>query len=91
MHNLARRRTEVAKNMDRQLRSIVDYDEVHGRWVRYCKSAFRQWRDQIKTHPVHLKEYGSDIPAASYEQIMANTYIGWNEDWARKIEDWLTE
>lgn len=89
VHNLAGRRAEVAGNMDRELRSIVDYEEVHGRWVRYCKSAFRQWREQIKTRPIHLKEYGSDIPAAGYEQIMANTYIGWNDEWARKIEDWL--
>jgi arylsulfatase K len=89
VHNLADRRAEVTGNMDRQLRSIVDYDEVNGRWVRYCKSAFRQWRDQIKTHPVKLKEYGSDITAANYEQIMANTYIGWNDDWAKKVEDWL--
>lgn len=91
VHNLARRRPEAAGEMDRRLRSIVDYDEVHDRWVRYCKSSFRRWRDRLRTHPIHLKEYGADIPDAGYEQIMANTYIGWNDRWAGRVEDWLGE
>ena len=91
VHNLAKQRADVAREMDRRLRSFVDYNEVHNRWVRYCKASFKQWRDQLKTHPVHLKEYGVNIPHASYEQIMANTYIGWNSNWAKKIDDWLKE
>jgi arylsulfatase K len=91
VHDLADLRTSMVNEMDRRLRSIVDYEEVHGRWLQYCRTAFRQWRGQVTTQPVHLKEYGADIAAASYEQIMANTYIGWDERWSKKLDDWLAE
>jgi len=89
VRNMAAARPEIAEAMDRQLRSIVDYEEVHRRWVRYCKAAFRRWRDGLERHPIHLREYGADIPDAGYEQIMANTYLGWSDTWARRIDEWL--
>ena len=91
IHNLARRRPEIARLMDRRLRETVDYPEVHRRWIRYCKAAFAKWRERLQKHPIHLKEYGADIPRAGYEQVMANIYLGWDAKWEARLDAWLAE
>jgi len=89
IHNLAQKRSGVARRMDDRLRAIVDYPQVHQRWIQYCKESFRKWRQEILAKPIHLHEYGADILQATYQQILANTYLGWNDSWSRKLDRWL--
>ena len=36
-----------------------------------------------------LFEYGAKNPHASYEDVIENTYKGFNEEDAEKLEEWL--
>ncbi|MHC4527799.1 MAG: hypothetical protein ACYS29_07975, partial [Planctomycetota bacterium] len=67
------------------------YQQVHRRCIKYGKDSFVQWRRQIAAYPIHLKEYGADIENASYQQIMANCYIGFKPHHQAKLEKWLNE
>jgi arylsulfatase K len=87
--NLARTRTDVVKRMDVQLMKILDYHEVHRRVIAYDKTSFRAWREGVKQKPIPLREYGAKKDAATYEEVMANCYLGWSDEHERQLERWL--
>ncbi len=91
IHNLASTRGEIAREMDRELRRIVDYEEVHERCIAYDKAAFRKWRERARAGEFTDTSYGRspDNPATTYEEIMANTYVGWSEEHEDKLNRWL--
>jgi choline-sulfatase len=91
IHNLASTRGEIAREMDRELRRIVDYEEVHERCIAYDKAAFRKWRERARAGEFSDTSYGRspDNPATTYEEIMANTYVGWSEEHEDKLNCWL--
>ncbi len=89
--NLAARRPEVVAKMDEELRRQVDYPAVHRRVIDYDKASFRRWRDDVKAHPIPLHEYGANKEAATYDEVMANCYVGWTAEHEKKLEAWLAE
>lgn len=89
IYNLAPVEPQVVSQLDAQLHRIVDYKQVHARCIEYDKNSFIKWRRQVKAHPIHLKEYGADIKNATYEQIMANCYIGFTDEHEAKLDKWL--
>ncbi len=93
VRNLASSRNDVAESMDRELRGIVDYEEVHERCMRYSREAFRKWRERAMAGEFSDKTYGrsSDDPATTYEEIMANCYIGWSQEHEEKLNKWLEQ
>ncbi|MFP4029632.1 MAG: sulfatase [Candidatus Brocadiia bacterium] len=93
IHNLAESRPEIVQQMDKKLRDIVDYEEVHERCIRYDKESFREWRKQAKAGQFTDTSYSrsADDPATTYEEIMANAYVGWSEEHEEKLNRWLEE
>ncbi|MHA1681765.1 MAG: sulfatase family protein [Promethearchaeota archaeon] len=89
INNLAAENGDVVKDLDVQLRKIVDYNVVHAEWQSYCKDAFRKWREDVRANPVRLFEYGAAKPRASYDEVMANTYKGWTKEHEAQLERWL--
>ncbi len=89
IHNLALLRPDTAKELDAELRRIVDYPQVHKRCMAYNRKSFLQWRKKVKAHPIALKEYGADKQKATYDEIMANCYMGWTPEHEAKLERWL--
>jgi len=89
IRNLARAKPDIVKQLDADLRRIVDYEQVHKRCMAYNKDSFLQWRQQVKAYPIRLKEYGADKEKATYDQVMANCYIGWSPEHEAKLERWL--
>jgi len=88
--NIAAKRPDIVKQMDAELREICDYNEVHKRRVAYDKRSFIQWRRNVRANGVPLREYGANIDNASYEQVMANSYMGWGPEHEAKLERWLS-
>jgi len=83
-----RARPDVADQMNRALREIVDYQAVDAKAKQYDKGAFTQWRDE-------QREEGS------YIQNMSCIFSGWDDlgeadisQWTGRHEDvinqWLT-
>lgn len=92
LHNLAETRPEVLEEMDRKLRRVVDYDEVHRRVIAYDKAAFREWRERAKHGEFSTEEYGNEgKPLTTYEGIMKNSYRGFGPEHEAKLERWLQE
>lgn len=89
VRNLARTRADVVKRMDAELMKLVDYHEVHRRVIAYDKASFRAWREAVKQKPIPLREYGAKKDAATYEEVMANCYLGWSEEHEHQLERWL--
>ena len=91
VRNLASERPEVAQQMDRELRSIVDYEEVHQRVIKYDRASFREWRERAKagefTDSSYSRKHGE--PATTYEEIMANAYVGYSQEHEEKLNRWL--
>ena len=87
IENLASDCTNVAKEMEKLLKSIVDYEKIYWRVEEYNKKSFKDWRS-------HHKVQGD------YYKLMSKIFSGWNnisEDeikpWSEKeekiIEEWL--
>ncbi len=91
--NLASTRKEVAEAMERDLRGIVDCEEVRRRCMRYNKAAFRAWREQARAGRFRDATYSrsQDNPATTYEEIMANCYVGWSKEHEEKLDCWLND
>jgi arylsulfatase K len=91
IRNLAASRPEVAESMDEELRSMVDYEEVHRRVMRYDREAFREWRERAKAGEFRDTSYSrsAENPATTYEEIMANCYVGWSQEHEEKLNAWL--
>ena len=87
--NVAAKRPDIVKQMDAQLREICDYNEVHKRRVAYDKKSFIKWRENIKKTPIPLREYGANKDKATYDEVMANSYMGWTPQHEAKLNRWL--
>jgi arylsulfatase K len=93
VRNLASDNPEVVESMDGQLRELVDYEEVHERVMRYNRESFKNWRERARTGEFTDTSYsrGIDNPARTYEEIMANCYLGWSKEHEEKLERWLRQ
>lgn len=93
VENVASSREDVVRDMDGKLRSIVDYEEVHDRVIRYDKAAFREWRRYARAGEFSDASYSRspENPAETYEEIMANVYVGWSEEHEKKLNRWLED
>ncbi len=93
VRNLADSREEVAEDMDQELRAMVDYEEVHRRCIEYDKKAFKEWRRKAKRGEFRDTSYSrsDENPATTYEEIMANCYVGWSQEHEEKLNKWLEE
>jgi len=91
IRNLSRATSDVAGRMDRELRAIVDYEKVHQRCMRYNRESFREWRRRAKAGEFSDSSYSRspDNPATTYEEIMANCYVGWSAEHEAKLNRWL--
>ena len=89
--NVAPRQPDVAARMDRELRQIVDYDEVHQRRLHYDRTSFRQWEKEVAEGKHSTREYGWSRPgpADTYDEIIRNTYMGWSDEHERQFRTWL--
>jgi len=73
--DLAEARPDVAKEMDRALRELVDYEAVDARAKEYDRHACRAWRD--------------GVPRAECQEAMTRIFRGYGEADERKVEAWL--
>ncbi len=73
--NLAEARPDVVQQMDRLLRSVVDYEAVDAKVKAYDRRSFRQWREQMKAKGL-------------YEKTMARIFSGWDNLPADAITPW---
>ncbi|MHC4623100.1 MAG: sulfatase-like hydrolase/transferase [Planctomycetota bacterium] len=89
INNLARLKPEIVRQFDADLRRIIDYEQVHRRCMEYNRKSFLRWREEVKAHPIALNEYGANKEKATYDEIMANCYIGWTPEHEAKLERWL--
>ena len=90
--DLSGERPDVARRLDTDLRSLVDYEQVHRDWTAYCKEAFRQWRRQALRGLYVDGAYAlRGNPSSDYWQIMDNCFTGYNQDDEEVVEQWLND
>jgi arylsulfatase K len=89
--DLTKTRQEVVRELDAELRSIVDYDQCNRDWIAYCKEEFRQWRRQAK-RGLHVDEsYALEgNPSTDYREIMDNCFTGYDQGDEKIVEKWLS-
>jgi arylsulfatase A-like enzyme len=75
VQNLASARPDVVRELDAQLRKLVDYAAVDARVKAYDRQSFRQWREEMKA-------------TGRYEQTMARLFSGWDNVPAAKVHPW---
>ena len=90
LNDLASAEPDITSRLDKELRDIVDYQQTHQDWLRYCKEAFREWRRQAKRGMFTDCTYGlADNPSNDYWKIMDNAFTGFNEEDDKKLEEWI--
>ena len=78
IHNLSREKPEIVEQMDKELRSITDYEE-HDRLVKaYDKDSFRVWRDCHKAF-------------GDYDRLMSEIFSGAEDGIPERILPWTLE
>jgi hypothetical protein len=75
VRNLASARPEVVREMDSQLRKIVDYPAVDAKVKAYDRESFGRWREKTKAR-------------GQYEQTMARIFSGWISVPADSVRPW---
>jgi len=81
---------DVARQLDAQLREIVQVEQTHRDVMAYNKEAFRQWRRQAQRGLYVDDSYGlREHPSSDYMTIMDNAFAGYDQNDERKVEAWL--
>ncbi len=90
LNDLAAREPDVARQLDAELRVLVDYEQTHRDVMAYNKEAFRQWRRQAKRGLYVDDTYGlRDTPSSDYLTIMDNVFTGYDQTDERTVDRWL--
>jgi hypothetical protein len=76
--------------MDRKLRAVADYDEVHRRVLAYDRASFQAWREGARRDGVLAREFSREGRKATYDEFMAFCHRGWGPEHAAKLERWLS-
>ena len=80
----------IVRQLDSELRGILDYEQTHQDWTAYCKSAFGQWRRQAQRGLYVDASYAlRNAPSNDYWKIMDNAFTGYNQEDERKVIGWL--
>jgi hypothetical protein len=92
LNNLAGTALERVRELDAELRTIVDYEQTHRDVMAYNKEAFRQWRRQARRGMFCDASYGlRGAPSSDYMTLMDNTFTGYNHDDEKSVERWLQQ
>jgi arylsulfatase K len=92
LQDLSADRTDVVRQLDAELRKVVDYEQTHSDWQAYCKEACREWRRQAQRGLYVDNSYSlKGNPSSDYWTIMDNCFTGYNEDDEAVVERWLNE
>jgi len=90
LHDVIGQEPDIAAQLDRELRLIVDYEQTHRDVMDYNKNAFRQWRRQARRGLYVDASYGlRDNPSSDYWKIMDNAFTGYDEADEARVERWL--
>lgn len=90
LNDLARRDEQTVARLDSQLRELVDYQQMHDRCQTYNRARFHEWREQAQAGAFSTEEYSRlGNPATTYDEIMANIYLGYSPEHEQQINAWL--
>lgn len=78
IRDLAPSRPDKVAEMDRLLRSIVDYEEVDRRAKAHDRAAFRKWRDEQRA-------------AGTYAENMSRVFSGWDRLPDAEVQPWTAD
>ena len=90
LKDLSGERPDLVRELDTELRSIVDYEQTHRDLVAYNKEEFRQWRRQAM-RGLHVDDSYTlkDNPSTDYWRIMDNCLTGYNQADEEIVKKWL--
>jgi len=92
LNDLIHQEPERVRELDAELRAIVDCEETHREVLAYNKEAFRQWRRQAKRGVYRDYSYGlRGNPSSDYMTLMDNVFTGYSQDDEDAVEKWLNE
>jgi len=85
-------RPGVVRELEADLRAIVDCEQTHRDVSAYNKAAFAQWRRQAQRGLYVDGSYAlRDEPSSDYWRIMDNCFTGYDRQDEAKVEAWLAE
>ena len=90
LHDLSAREPGVVRELDAELRRIVNYEQTHRDVVTFCQQQFREWRRQAQRGVYVDNTYGlAGKPSSDYWTLMDNVFTGYDQEDEAKIERWL--
>ncbi len=90
LNNQADNRPDVVQRLDKELRAVVDYDQVHQDWQQYCRQSFSQWRRQALRGLYVDSSYSlREKPSSDYWDIMDNCFTGYDKNDEARVLSWL--
>jgi arylsulfatase A-like enzyme len=92
LRDLSAEKPEVVRQLDTELRQLVDYEQTHRDWQAYCKGAFREWRRQAARGLYVDNSYSlKGNPSSDYWKIMDNCFTGYDQDDEAAVDRWLDD
>lgn len=87
IRNLAEARPDIVGELDRLLRTIVDYEAVDAKVKTYDRESFRAWRQE----QLRLGTYAHTMALvhSGFDRVPEHELMPWSAEDERKIELWL--
>jgi len=85
--NLASDRMDVAEEMEKLLKSIVDYEKIYWRVEEYNKKSFKDWRRHHKVQGDYYKLMSKIF--SGWDNVSEDEIKPWSEKEEKIIEEWL--
>jgi len=87
LHNLAQEKLEVVKEMDKDLRSIVDYEKVDCQVKDYDRESFSRWRKEQLAAGTYWKNMACIF--SGWDYLKEKDILPWTQEDEERIKSWL--
>ena len=91
LDNLAEAKPEIVDKLDKDLREVVDYDEVHKKWVKYCRESLVQFKKDCANGKINYRKWGTYIRHASYDEVIKAVYVDYKDTYKQRIEEFINQ
>ncbi len=87
LRNLAGEKSEIVKEMDADLRSLVDYEKVDCQAKDYDRESFSAWRKEQLTAGTYFQNMARIF--SGWDYLKGEDILPWTEEDEERIKSWL--
>jgi arylsulfatase A-like enzyme len=80
---------KVVADMDKKLREIVDYEDVHKKHIEYCRRSLIEFEEKCNRGEISFRKGKKIFMKVGFEDVLKFVYKGWGEDQSNLLRQFM--